>query len=72
MVAPLVLDDGVETRSRRKRGTLFVIHDPLCQMPPAPRLAADMFGLLLGAASLLAALSAGEDLKDYAERSGPL
>jgi hypothetical protein len=41
-------------------------------MHPAPRLAADMFGLLLGAASLLAALSAGEHLKDYAERSGPL
>jgi PAS domain-containing protein len=70
MVAPLVLDDGVETHARRKRGTLFVIHDPLRQMPSLPRLIADMFGLPCGAASLLAALAAGDELKDYAERNG--
>jgi DNA-binding NarL/FixJ family response regulator len=69
MVAPLVLDDGVETRSRRKRGALFVIHDPLSEMPK-PRLVADLFGLPQGAASLLAALCAGDDLKDYSERTG--
>jgi DNA-binding CsgD family transcriptional regulator len=29
-----------------------------------------MFGLPIGSATIVAALAAGEDLKDYAERSG--
>jgi DNA-binding CsgD family transcriptional regulator len=35
-----------------------------------PQLVAELFGLPLGSATLLAALAAGEELKDYAERAG--
>lgn len=69
-VAPFFLGDDLETHAKRPRGTLFVIHDPLHHSTPAPQLLAAMFGLPLGAARLLAALSAGEELKDYAERAG--
>jgi DNA-binding CsgD family transcriptional regulator len=70
MVAPLALDAGLEVGRRRSRETLFVIHDPLQRLPPAPQLVAEMFGLSLGSATLVAALAAGGDLKDYAERAG--
>ena len=69
MVAPLALSDGLEV-GNRPRGTLFVIHDPLYTLPPAPQLVAEMFGLPLGSATMLAALASGEELKDYAERAG--
>ncbi len=70
MVAPLALEDGVEAGGGRSRGTVFVIHDPLYRSPPLPQRVAEMFGLPLGSATLVAALAAGEDLKDYAERCG--
>jgi DNA-binding CsgD family transcriptional regulator len=70
MVAPLNLETGVDGGRRRSRGTLFVIHDPLSLSPPVPQLVAEMFGLPLGSATILAALAAGVELKDYAERAG--
>jgi len=70
MVAPLNLEPGVDGGRRRSRGTLFVIHDPLSLSPPVPQLVAEMFGLPLGSATMLAALAAGVELKDYAERAG--
>jgi hypothetical protein len=70
MVAPLALEDGVEAGGRRSRGTVYVIHDPLFRLPAAPQRVAEMFGLPIGSATIVAALAAGEDLKDYAERSG--
>jgi DNA-binding CsgD family transcriptional regulator len=60
----------VDGGRRRSRGTLFVIHDPLSLSPPVPQLVAEMFGLPLGSATILAALAAGVELKDYAERAG--
>ncbi len=68
-VAPLFLDQGLDA-APQPRGTLFVIHDPLLRRPPVPQLIAGIFGLPLGSATLLAALAAGEELKDYAERTG--
>jgi DNA-binding CsgD family transcriptional regulator len=68
IVAPLFRGDGLD--GGRRRGTLFVIHDPLHRGPTVPQLVAELFGLPLGSATLLAALAAGEELKDYAERAG--
>jgi DNA-binding CsgD family transcriptional regulator len=68
IVAPLFRGDGLD--GGRRRGTLFVIHDPLHRGPTVPQLVAELFGLPLGSARLLAALAAGEELKDYAERAG--
>ncbi len=67
MVAPLVLGEGPEPG--RRRGTLFVIHDPLHRAPTVPQLVAELFRLPLGSAALLAALAAGEELTDYAARA---
>jgi hypothetical protein len=70
MVAPLALEKGLDGGRTRARGTLYVIHDPLGRLPPVPELVAEMFKLPLGAATMLAALAGGQDLKDYAERTG--
>src|SRR5262249_58166962 len=70
MVAPLFLDGRLDNGRRQSRGTLFVIHDPLGRLPPAPQLIAELFRLPLGSATLLAALAAGEELTDYAMRAG--
>jgi hypothetical protein len=51
-------------------GTLFVIHDPLHRAPTVPQLVAELLRIPLAAATLLAALAAGEELADYAERAG--
>jgi hypothetical protein len=69
IVAPLFLGEGLD-RGRRRRGTLFVIHDPLHRAPTVPQLVAELFMIPLGSATLLAALAAGEELNDYAERAG--
>ena len=69
IVAPLFLNEGLDG-GRRRRGTLFVIHDPLYRQPPPSQLIAQLFGLPPGSATMLAALAAGEELKDYAERAG--
>jgi PAS domain-containing protein len=68
IVAPLFRGEGSD--GGRRRGALFVIHDPLHRGPTVPQLVAELFGLPLGSATLLAALAAGEELKDYAERAG--
>lgn len=65
----LFLGDGIERKSR-PRGTIFVIHDPLDKTPVAPDIIGAMFGLPRGAAGVVAALAAGDDLKAYAERVG--
>lgn len=69
IVAPLFLDEGLDG-GRRRRGTLFVIHNPLHRQPPPSQLIAQLFGLPPGSATMLAALATGEELKDYAERAG--
>jgi PAS domain-containing protein len=68
IVAPLFR--GEELAGRRRRGTLFVIHDPLHRAPTVPQLVAELFSIPLGSATLLAALAAGEELNHYAERAG--
>jgi PAS domain-containing protein len=69
MVAPLFLGGGLDG-GRQPRGTLFAIHDPLLRLPPPPQFIAELFRLPTGAANLLAALAAAEELGDYAERIG--
>ena len=69
IVAPLFRGEGVEG-GRHRRGTLFLIHDPLHRVPTVPQLVAELFRIPLGSATLLAALAAGEELNDYAERAG--
>jgi DNA-binding CsgD family transcriptional regulator len=63
------MDDGIEQKSRR-RGTIFVIHDPLDDEAVSPDIIASMFGLPQGAARVVAALAAGQDLRAYAEQAG--
>lgn len=70
IVAPLYLDDRPVGTRRGRYGTILVIHDPLNRTPPLPELLSEMFALPRSAASLLAALAAGEELRDYAERTG--
>ena len=60
-VAPLFRGEGSDA-ARRRRGTLFVIHDPLHRVPSVPQLVAELFRIPLGSATLLAALAAGEEL----------
>lgn len=68
IVAPLFRGEGLD--GGRRRGTLFVIHDPLHRAPTVPQLVAELFSIPLGSATLLAALAAGEELNHYAERAG--
>ena len=68
LVAPLARGEGLD--GQRRRGTLFVIHDPLHRVPPMPQLVAELFRIPLGSATLLAALASGEELNAYAERAG--
>ena len=66
----------VAARSRRRRrdaltaqrGTLFVHSRPASPRAAEPQLAAEMFRIPLGSATLLAALASGEELNAYAER----
>jgi DNA-binding CsgD family transcriptional regulator len=69
MVAPLSLGEGVEDGAQR-RGSLFVIHDPQSRARATPQHLAEIFNLPLGAATVLAAIAAGEEAKDYAARAG--
>jgi PAS domain-containing protein len=69
IAASLFLENGIERKSR-PRGTIFVIHDPLDNATATPDVIAAMFGLPRGAAGVVAALAAGEDLRAYAERIG--
>jgi hypothetical protein len=68
LVAPLARGEGLD--GQRRRGILFVIHDPLHRVPPMPQLVAELFRIPLGSATLLAALASGEELNAYAERAG--
>jgi DNA-binding CsgD family transcriptional regulator len=68
-VGSLFLDDGIE-RKARPRGTIFMIHDPLDYEAASPDIIAAIFGLPQGAARIVAALAAGQDLRAYAEQAG--
>jgi hypothetical protein len=70
IVSPHYLDDGAGGKRRGRYGTLLVIHDPRSRTPPPAGLLSEMFALPRGAANLLAALAAGEEMGDYGERTG--
>jgi PAS domain-containing protein len=70
MVAPYFADEGIEESRPRQRGTIFVIHDPLSRSKPTAETVAALFGLPPGAAALVAAIAADEELAAYAERAG--
>lgn len=70
MVAPYFLDEGVDGGRSRPRGTIYVIHDPLAEPPPAAQTIAALFGLPKGTAQLVAAIAGNEDLQAYADRHG--
>jgi PAS domain-containing protein len=53
-----------------RRGTLFVIHDPMRRRPPTEQRIAHLLHLPMGAAKVVGAVLDGEDLRDYAERAG--
>ena len=53
-----------------RSGSLVLIHDPDRKIPTPAQMLADMFGLSPRGAELAAALAAGEELKDFAERTG--
>jgi DNA-binding CsgD family transcriptional regulator len=71
LVAPLPAGTGILGSIGEGRvGVLVLVHDPdTTGRPPAHTLAA-VLGLTPSAAELTAALVAGEELKDYAERKG--
>ncbi|MEO5758653.1 MAG: hypothetical protein ABIQ51_17530 [Mesorhizobium sp.] len=70
MVAPFFLDDGVDGSRSRPRGVMFIIHDPLLKAQSDARTIGALFGLPKGAAQLVAAIAANEDLQAYADRTG--
>jgi DNA-binding CsgD family transcriptional regulator len=71
LVAPLPAGTGLTGSFETGRsGVFLLIHNPDARMPmPAEALGA-AFGLTARGAELAVALAAGEDLKDYAERTG--
>jgi GAF domain-containing protein len=69
MVAPYFSGEDVDGKPRQ-RGVIFVIHDALSRSKPAAETVAALFGLPPGAAALVAAIAADEDLAAYAERAG--
>ena len=71
LVAPLPAGTGLAGAIGEGRsGMLLLIHDPDSQTPTMAQTLAAMFGLTPRGAELAAALTAGDDLKDYAERAG--
>lgn len=71
LVAPLPAGAGLSGAIGEGRsGTLVLIHDPDLLTPTPMQVLAPMYGLTPRGAELAAALAAGDDLKDYAERAG--
>jgi DNA-binding CsgD family transcriptional regulator/PAS domain-containing protein len=71
LVAPLPAGTGLAGAIGEGRsGALVLIHDPDTRMPTPTQTIAAMYGLSPRGAELAAALAAGEDLKEYAERAG--
>lgn len=70
MVAPFLLDHGVDATRSRPRGVMFVVHDPLLQARSDALTISALFGLPNGTAQLVAAIAANEDLQAYADRTG--
>ena len=55
---------------RARPGAIVLVHDPARRMPNAVETLRQGMGLTAGAARLVAALSADDDLKSFAEREG--
>lgn len=70
LVASFFLEGEVERERPRRRGVIFVIHDPLLRCEPSARTIATLFNLPQATAALVAAAADDVDLKDYAERAG--
>ncbi|QPC92690.1 hypothetical protein [Mesorhizobium sp. INR15] len=70
MVAPFFLDDGVDGSRSRPRGVMFIIHDPLLKAQSDAQTIGALFCLPKGAAQLVAAIAANEELQAYADRTG--
>jgi DNA-binding CsgD family transcriptional regulator/GAF domain-containing protein len=71
LVAPLPAGAGlIGAVDEGRVGVLILIHDPDAMGRPLADMLAEIFGLTQRAAELTAALVAGEDLKDFAERAG--
>jgi DNA-binding CsgD family transcriptional regulator/PAS domain-containing protein len=70
LVAPLPGGTGIGATGEGRVGVLILVHDQDASARPPARTLAAVFGLTPKAAELTAALAAGEELKDYAERTG--
>jgi DNA-binding CsgD family transcriptional regulator len=71
LAAPLpAAFDPAEELSPDRHGAIILVHDPDGESPTDADLLAAGFGLTRGAARLLAAIAANDDLKSYAEREG--
>jgi len=70
MVSPLPAGTGFPRADRELHsGALVVVHDPSARAAPPSELLMETFGLTRHSAELVAALVAGNDLKDYAEQA---
>ncbi len=70
LVAPFFLEDAIDPSRSRPRGVMFIIHDPLRADLPTGLMIGQLFGLPPATANLAAAIAGGEDLQDYANRTG--
>jgi DNA-binding CsgD family transcriptional regulator len=71
LVAPLPAGTGLAGAIGEGRsGMLILIHDPDRKTPTPVQTLAAMFGLTIRGAELAAALAAGEDLNEFADRTG--
>jgi DNA-binding CsgD family transcriptional regulator/GAF domain-containing protein len=70
LAAPLPAAFDPAAQSPDRHGAIILVHDPDGESPTDAELLAAGFGLTRGAARLLAAIAANDDLKSYAEREG--
>jgi GAF domain-containing protein len=68
LVSPLRSGDDLFPNSHG--GVLFAIHDPARRKTPTEQRIAELLHIPLGAARVVQAILAGQDLKDYADRAG--
>jgi DNA-binding CsgD family transcriptional regulator len=68
LVAPQPAPEGARGDNGARNGAILLVHDPDGENPTDAELLAAGFGLTPGAARLLAALAANDDLRSYAER----
>lgn len=70
LVAPLPAALGQGVGARNRAGALLLVHDPASRPPEMPEILQKSLGLPPGAARLVAALAADDNLKSFAEREG--